>query len=88
MTDRPTRATASERIAAGRTKHAVGDSDYLPGNVCHLVSPVIGRLRLDQRDGRTPDYDWMIDRLSLVLDMSRAEAERDLSPDLNGATHD
>jgi hypothetical protein len=69
---------AAARIAAGRIKHGVGASEYLPGNVCHLVSPIVGTLRLRQHDGEpVPDLGWIIDRLSLVLDMARHEAERD-----------
>ncbi|MGZ6788353.1 MAG: hypothetical protein ACXVGQ_00210 [Mycobacteriaceae bacterium] len=76
-------ADRAERIAAGRTKHGVGASEDFPGNVCHLVSPIVGLLRLRQRDGRPlPDADMahIIDHPSLVLDMANAEAERRISP--------
>lgn len=66
------------RIAAGRVKHGVGASEDFPGNVCHLVSPIVGIMRRLERDGeplRIDDMDWMIDRLSLVLDMANDEAE-------------
>ena len=70
--------TRDERILAGRIKHGVGSSEDFPGNVCHLVSPVVGILRLRERDGKTLTPDEMayfIDRLSLVLDMAREEAD-------------
>lgn len=73
---------AAARIAAGRIKHGVGPSENFPGNVCHLVSPIVGFLRLRQRDGGTvPEIGWMIDRLSLVLDMAQQEAEPALDAD-------
>jgi hypothetical protein len=74
----------SDRIAAGRVKHGVGASEYFPGNVCHLVSPIVGFLRLRQHDGQTDlasDLDWFVDRLGLVLDMARAEAEQNTEAD-------
>lgn len=71
---------AEDRIAAGRVTHGVGDSEDLPGNISHLVSPVVGQLRRAQRDGTVPDLDWIIDRLSLVLDMARVEAETSPRP--------
>lgn len=70
-----------DRIATGRVKHGVGQSPDLAGNVCHLVSPIVGSLRLDERDGNTPTQDeirWMIDRLSLVLDLANEHAEEHL----------
>lgn len=73
----------ADRIAAGRIKHGVGASTDFPGNVCHLVSPIVGVLRLRQHHGETvePDYlDHLIDRLSLVLDMAEQEAERITPP--------
>lgn len=74
-------AERAERIAAGRIKHGVGSSEDFPGNVCHLVSPIVGTLRRRQRDGGTlPDMGRIIDRLSLVLDMAREEAERRNTP--------
>lgn len=73
---------AADRIAAGRVRHGVGESEDFPGNVCHLVSPIVGLMRLRQRDGEPlDDLGHVIDRLSLVLDMARqeaaAEAQRD-----------
>jgi hypothetical protein len=71
---------AAARIAEGRIKHGVGQSEDFPGNVSHLVSPIVGTLRLRERDTKPitlGDIGWFIDRLSLVLDMARAEAERD-----------
>jgi hypothetical protein len=68
-----------ERIAAGRITHGVGMSEDFPGNVCHLVSPLVGHLRLLERDGRTlnaADLAHYIERLSLVLDMADADTER------------
>lgn len=70
--------TRSERIAEGRVKHGVGSSEYLPGNVQHLVSPIVGLLRLMEHDGESPDAEtvtYVIDRLSLVLDLAREEDE-------------
>lgn len=75
-TDKPDRA---ERIEAGRIRHGVGASEFLPGNVCHLVSPVVGFLRMRQRDSRpltSADLEWFISRLSLVLDLAEVEAEQ------------
>lgn len=80
--------TLAERIAAGRVKHGVGASEDFPGNVCHLVSPIVGILRLRERDGegfRADDMDHFIDRLSLVLDMARDEAARDAERERMGA---
>ncbi|HKO27592.1 MAG TPA: hypothetical protein VJU80_09060 [Solirubrobacteraceae bacterium] len=68
----------AERIAEGRVKHGVGASEDFPGNVSHLVSPIVGTLRLRERDTvpiTLGDIRWFIDRLSLVLDMARHEAE-------------
>ena len=68
-------ADMAARIIEGRIRHGVGSSEDFPGNVCHLVSPIVGYLRLRQRDGEAPtDLDHIIDRLSLVLDMARQEA--------------
>lgn len=85
----PPFAESAQRIAAGRIEHGVGASEDFPGNVCHLVSPIVGMLRLSERDGTDlPDLDWMIDRLSLVLDMARQEAERNISnPPAEGGEH-
>jgi hypothetical protein len=68
----------AQRILAGRAKHGVGMSSNFPGNVSHLVSPLVGTLRLRERDGETLTADEIahyIDRLSLVLDMARQETE-------------
>lgn len=76
-------STESDRIAEGRVRHGVGLSPNFPGNVSHLVSPVVGFLRLRQRDNEpltTDDFDWFIDRLGLVLDMARHEAEQSIRP--------
>ena len=67
-----------KRIAEGRPLHGLGPSTYLPGNVQHLVSPLVGMLRLQEADGETPDAEdvaHLIDRLSLVLDLAREEDE-------------
>ena len=74
-----------QRIAAGRIKHGVGASEDFPGNVCHLVSPLVGYLRLLERDGGGLDLPHLIDRLSLVLDMAREQAERNNMPGKNGS---
>jgi hypothetical protein len=68
-----------ERIAAGRIRHGVGSDDYLPGNVQHLVSPIVGILRLKEHNGEDIDaglLEYVIDRLSLVLDLAQKDAER------------
>lgn len=73
-----TEINREDRIAIGRVKHGLGSSDYLPGNIQHLVSPIVGFLRLRHRDEIAPtaeDVEWMIDRLSLVLDLAREQDE-------------
>lgn len=81
------------RIARGRAKHGVGSSEDFPGNVCHLVSPIVGWMRRRERDGKPlDDLAHTIERLSLVLDMANDEAERALedsaahAPEADGAT--
>ena len=77
MAETPQTTEFAQRIAEGRIKHGVGLSEDFSGNVCHLVSPIVGMLRRSERDGADlPNLDWMIDRLGLVLDMARQEAER------------
>lgn len=63
-----------KRVAEGRQHHGLGSTDYLPGNVQHLVSPIVGHLRLMQADGESlgpEDMEWMIDRLSFVLEIAQ-----------------
>lgn len=72
--------TWQNRIAEGRPHHGLGPSTYLPGNVSHLVSPVVGRLRLRAGlDEPLSDSDmlYIIDRLSMVLELAREQAEQD-----------
>ena len=72
-----------ERIKAGRAKHGVGDDPRLYANVQHLVSPIVGLLRLEQADGMQLSYgtlEYIIDRLSLVLDLAEEDGDNaDLS---------
>lgn len=75
----------SARIAEGRIKHGVGSSENFPANVCHLVSPIVGHLRLRRQDGDAipgSDLDHIIDRLNLVIDMAYHEAARVTSPEV------
>lgn len=65
-----------KRVDEGRPHHGLGPSDYFPGNVQHLVSPIVGMLRLDQADGRTmtpENLEYVIDRLAFVLELAREE---------------
>ena len=65
------------RVEAGLPEHGLGASLGLSGNVQHLVSPIVGMLRLQERDGERPDASdmaYIIDRLSFVLELAR---ERD-----------
>ena len=74
--------TWQNRIAEGRPHHGLGPSTYLPGNVSHLVSPVVGHLRLMDEDGEVldaSDMTWIIDRLSMVLELAREQVENDNS---------
>lgn len=67
-----------DRKSKGSRLHGLGPSEYLPGNVSHLVSPIVGMLRLLERDGEAPDaedVDYMIDRLSFVLELAREADE-------------
>ena len=66
----------------GKRDHGLGPSTYLPGNVSHLVSPIVGMLRLMERDGEAPDPEdmaYMIDRLAFVLEIAR-EADEEEEP--------
>ncbi len=68
-----------KRVENEQVLHGLGPSTYLPGNVCHLVSPIVGMLRLMERDGESPDAGdvaFVIDRLSFVLELAREEAEK------------
>ena len=68
-----------KRVAEGRAHHGLGASTYLPGNVQHLVSPLVGMLRLREHDGELLDANdmvYMIDRLSFVLDIASEADER------------
>lgn len=68
-----------KRVDEGRPHHGLGPSDYLPGNVQHLVSPLVGHLRLMERDGEaleSKDMDYFIDRLMFVLELAREEDEK------------
>jgi hypothetical protein len=69
-----------KRIAEGRSGHGLGQSDYLPGNVQHLVSPIVGMLRRMERDGEIPDeddYKFLIDRLTFVLEIAREADDKE-----------
>ena len=75
--------TWQNRIAEGRPHHGLGPSTYLPGNVCHLVSPIVGHLRLMEHYGET-DLDakylaYLIDRLSMVIELAEEQVENDNS---------
>ena len=63
-----------KRIAEGRPLHGLGPSTYLPGNVQHLVSPLVGMLRLQEADGETPDAEDVdaepVDAVMLILDVA------------------
>lgn len=66
-----------ERVKSGKPTHGMGPSRYLPGDVQHLVSPLVGMLRLMECDGETPDaedVEYLIDRLSFVLDIAREDS--------------
>lgn len=68
-----------ERIAQGRIDHGLGQSEYFPGNVQHLVSPIVGILRLKEADGDKvgpSTMAYMIDRLSLLLDLAVEQDEK------------
>ncbi len=71
------------RVAEGRPHHGLGASTYFPGNVCHLVSPIVGHLRLMEHYGET-DLDakylaYLIDRLSMVIELAEEQVENDNS---------
>lgn len=70
-----------KRKASGRPDHGLGTSDYLPGNVQHLISPIVGHLRLMQRAGEltfTPEYfEHIIDRLMFVIEIAREADEKE-----------
>lgn len=75
MTDSGTKAWRARR-AEGRPLHGLGPSTYFPGNVQHLVSPLVGHLRLMERDGEAlaaEDMVHYIDRLLLVLELAREQ---------------
>lgn len=76
------RGTASwrRRVEADLPHHGLGPSRYYPGNVSHLVQPIVGMLRLMERDNETPDADdvtYMIDRLAFVLELTGEKIEED-----------
>lgn len=60
-----------------RWRNGVGLDEYLPGNVEHLVSPIVGVLRLNQMDGRETPTDWIIQRLHTVLLLTRDQIVKD-----------
>jgi len=75
------RGTAAwrERVESGRNAHGLGPSTELHGNVAHLVSPIVGHMRLMEADGDVPDQGdlaYWIDRLALVLELAREEGEK------------
>lgn len=80
---RDIRPAARAGEAARRARHGLGSSDCFPGNVSHLVNPIVGALRLMERDGEAlsaTDMEWYIDRLSLVLALAESEpAESELA---------
>lgn len=66
------------RVEEGRPLHGLGPSEFFPGNVAHLVSPLVGELRLMERDGEALKPEKMayyIDRLMLVLELAREQEE-------------
>lgn len=68
-----------KRVDNGLPHHGLGRSNYFPGNVLHLVSPLVGHLRLLEQDGKTLDaHDILhyIDRLAFVLELAWEEDER------------
>lgn len=65
-----------KRVEAGRDHHGLGPSTYFPGNVQHLVNPVVGILRIMEQDGEIPDADdfaYLIDTLAFVLELAEEE---------------
>lgn len=68
-----------KRVAEGRPHHGLGPSDGFAGNVQHLVSPIVGHLRLLERDGQplpVEDLEHYIDRLMFVIELAE-EAHED-----------
>lgn len=68
----------NERVGGHRIE-SLDDAD----RPCVTNDPVVGFLRLRQRDGEPlsdDDFEWFIDRLGLVLDMARHEAEQRIPP--------
>lgn len=68
-----------KRIEEDKPLHGLGPSTYFPGNVSHLVSPIVGILRIMEADGEIPDEDdfaWFIDRLTFVLELAEEEVEK------------
>lgn len=71
-----------KRVDENRPHHGLGSSDYLPGNVQHLVSPIVGNMRLIMASGDTvkpSEVDFWIDRLMFVLEIAREADENDRS---------
>lgn len=65
-----------KRVAEGRPHHGLGADDYFPGNVQHLVSPIVGNMRLIMADGKMPtpsDIEHWVDRLAFVLEIAQEE---------------
>jgi hypothetical protein len=66
-----------------RGRHGVGLSDYLPGNVCHLVAPLVGHIDYYLGENKANfkiDDEYlrhMLDRLRTVLLLARDQIEKD-----------
>lgn len=66
-----------KRVQEGRPHHGLGHSEYLPDNVQHLVSPIVGmlRYRASKNEPLTEsELEYIEDRLVFVLELAR-EAE-------------
>ena len=63
-----------KRVQEGRPHHGLGSSDHFPGNVQHLVSPIVGTLRLRKHHGEAltqEELDHIEDRLAFLLEIAR-----------------
>lgn len=66
------------RVDNGLPHHGMGKDEFFPGNVSHLVSPVVGilrRIQAGQTELTEDRLEYFIDRLSFVLELAREEAE-------------